>query len=252
MLGVGVLFAAPPGGPAPTTAALEVELASVDSVLASPPLSPIDDLWWFGEGGSKSSNDESKSSLFGLAVTPNALVQQLQPRPIFGRGGWLIGDGLDALEIDPDCTANCHGGNGGLLGGNGGAGAFGGNGGNAGLLIGNGGAGGLGMDAEYELVDGVLVQTSAPTAGGRGGDAGLIGNGGEGGEGGWDENEVDAGEDANATGAAGGAGGRGGLLIGDGGAGGRGGFGDSLNGNGTGGVGGAGGAASLASAARAA
>src|SRR5689334_1502309 len=66
---------------------------------------------------------------------------------LFVPGGLLIGNGLDALELDPGCTANCVGGNGGILFGNGGDGAFGGKGGNAGL-IGNGGAGGAGT-ADY-------------------------------------------------------------------------------------------------------
>lgn len=53
-------------------------------------------------------------------------------QPLFGPGGLLIGNGLDALAINPGCTSDCVGGNGGLLFGNGGAGAFGGAGGNAG------------------------------------------------------------------------------------------------------------------------
>ena len=68
---------------------------------------------------------------------------------IFGPGGCLFGDGLDALEIDPTCTSLCRGGNGGLLGGSGGDGAFGGDGGNAGFFFGNGGNGGAGIDAVY-------------------------------------------------------------------------------------------------------
>ncbi|KKF01489.2 hypothetical protein WN67_13365, partial [Mycolicibacterium obuense] len=60
---------------------------------------------------------------------------------LFGPGGVLIGNGLDATALDPSCTAGCVGGNGGLLWGSGGAGAYGGDGGKAGM-IGVGGAGG--------------------------------------------------------------------------------------------------------------
>ena len=60
-------------------------------------------------------------------------------RPIIGPGGWLIGNGIDAAE---DCEGDaCNGGDGGLLWGNGGNGANGGDGGNAGFWFGNGGAG---------------------------------------------------------------------------------------------------------------
>ncbi len=72
-----------------------------------------------------------------------ASVVLLNPSASFrliGPGGWLIGNGLDALELDPNCTANCVGGNGGFFFGSGGAGAYGGAGGNAGL-VGNGGIG---------------------------------------------------------------------------------------------------------------
>ena len=93
--------------------------------------------------------------------------------PIIGPGGWLIGDGLDA---DPGCEVgsdDCNGGNGGLLWGNGGDGANGGDGGNAGLLFGNGGNGGNGVAADGEL---------EATPGGNGGNgAFFFGNGGNGG-----------------------------------------------------------------------
>ena len=63
-------------------------------------------------------------------------------RPMFGDGGWLIGNGLDAVE---GCEgAACNGGNGGLLGGDGGNGLHGGKGGDAGWWFGNGGHGGGG------------------------------------------------------------------------------------------------------------
>ena len=83
--------------------------------------------------------------LFGSSVSapiPNALAAALvstdSQQPLVGPGGSIIGNGIDA---DPNCTTDCDGGNGGLLLGNGGAGANGGKGGNAGL-IGNGGRGG--------------------------------------------------------------------------------------------------------------
>lgn len=84
-----------------------------------------------------------------------------------GVNGWLVGNGVDAAS---DCVgAACNGGNGGLLFGNGGAGANGGNGGNAGWLGGNGGNGAAGVNAVYNQ-DGTLV--SAATNGGNGGNAG--------------------------------------------------------------------------------
>ncbi|MGB7508750.1 MAG: hypothetical protein WA965_25360, partial [Mycobacterium sp.] len=99
-----------------------------------------------------------------------AVDDQASALRLFGPGGFLIGNGLDALDLDPDCTANCAGGNGGLLWGSGGAGALGGAGGSAGL-IGNGGVGGAGV---LSVNNGM---------GGTGGDAGLFGNGGVGGAG---------------------------------------------------------------------
>ena len=163
-------------------------------------------------------------SVFGAAVGTTAgftgNFDALDPLNLVGPGGSLIGNGLDALEIDPNCTSNCAGGNGGLLFGNGGAGAFGGPGGNAGL-IGNGGAGG----------DAVAVTTTGTTAavgiaGGKGGNGGaLFGRGGAGGIGG------DAtSEQGDATGGRGGDGGAGGLFGGGGGAAGAGGNASSIGG----------------------
>jgi collagen type III alpha len=167
-------------------------------------------------------------------VQPNVtalLVDSGSSLKLFGPGGMLIGNGLDALTLDPDCTANCVGGNGGLLFGNGGAGAYGGAGGNAGL-IGNGGTGGVGTAAVNKGV------------GGAGGNAGLLGTGGTGGVG---SSAASTGTTA-ALGATGGAGGTGGMLFGGGGAGGAGGAGGSATseaGGATGGAGGAGGLAGL-------
>ncbi|MGV0794087.1 hypothetical protein [Mycolicibacterium sp. XJ1819] len=78
--------------------------------------------------------------------------------PIIGPGGWLIGNGLSA---DANCTgSDCDGGNGGLLFGNGGAGANGGKGGNAGLF-GTGGRGGDGTDPGANGGDGGFGGASA-------------------------------------------------------------------------------------------
>lgn len=86
-------------------------------------------------------------------------------RPMFGPGGWLIGDGLDALVLDPSCTSLCNGQSGGLFGGNGGDGAFGGVGGSA-WMSGNGGSGGDGVDAVYDADTGLLI-TAAIAGGGQ-------------------------------------------------------------------------------------
>ena len=171
------MLAAPPGAPGPVTTA--VELASVGSPLAPPPLAPAtDDLFWWLNGG---------SGLFGssfAAPAPNALVSA---------NLGLLGNGLLANSCGLVCNgaagteANPNGQNGGIFFGDGGAGwnsttpgVPGGNGGNAGMfsLFGNGGAGGNGADG---------VGTFAGSAGGDGGNAGifsLFGNGGAGGKGG--------------------------------------------------------------------
>ena len=139
----------------------------------------------------------------GAAPTPTALASANASllRPMFGNGGWLIGNGLDA---DEDCEGRaCRGGNGGLLWGNGGDGLYGWAGGNAGFLFGDGGDGGAGLNAWYDPDTG---ERWVPTAGGHGGRGGfLFGNGGVGGDGGSDENTLDSdvAQDNNATGARG-------------------------------------------------
>ena len=207
-------------------------------------------------------------STSGRAAPPRVAATSLRSGaahglpPIIGPGGFLFGDGLDALEIDPNCTANCNGGNGGLLWGNGGDGAFGGTGGNAGLLFGNGGNGGNGtqavLDDEGNVVSAATpggnggrgsfffgnggnggngadavyeggLRVSPATAGSDGGDGGngalFFGNGGNGGDGGWDD-QRDSGEITviDATSGAGGAGGSAAFFGGNGGIGGAGGF----------------------------
>ena len=141
MVGLGVLLTIPPGTPAPTTA--EVQLASTESMF---PLAPLD---------CAPSQAGCVDAVGDDSPAPTALGASLgvETSAIFfgaiGSGGWLIGDGLSALEISPLCTVDCRGGNGGLLGGSGGDGAFGGNGGNAGFFWGSGGDGGAGLDADY-------------------------------------------------------------------------------------------------------
>ena len=167
--------------------------------------------------GSGTSPDPFGSSV--SAPTPNALAAALASRnsrqPLVGPGGSIIGNGLDA---DPaTCGTNCDGSNGGLLLGNGGAGANGGTGGDGGL-IGNGGAGGAAVavnDTEVNTVTAIDITGKTGGAGGNGG--ALFGSGGAGGRGG-DVTTLTN----NALGGAGGAGGKSGLF-GTGGVGGLGG-----------------------------
>lgn len=233
---VGVALAAaattaPAPHPAPTVA--HVRLMSSESAMV--PLSPAtDEVWWLRDG-----EDDAQA-----LASPKL-------RPMIGRGGWLIGDGVDADPLT--CTAPCDGGNGGLLWGSGGDGALGGKGGNAGL-IGNGGRGGNGIDAVWAFDDttGKWVRTQEATDGGRGGNAGLFGAGGAGGYGGNDGTmrSVAGGmiydfASGNAQGGNGGNGGRAGLLVGSAGVGGIGGQAVSETGYATGGRGGNGGAPGL-------
>ncbi|MGB7509080.1 MAG: hypothetical protein WA965_27040, partial [Mycobacterium sp.] len=107
-VGIGVLLTTQPA-----TTVRPVELASFDSLLA--PASPrfSDEPWWVSSTGNRAGNPE---------------VGSVAAIPMVGPGGWLIGDGADAAA---DClAAACKGGSGGLLFGNGGAGANGGKGGN--------------------------------------------------------------------------------------------------------------------------
>lgn len=163
MVGIGLLLAAAPYPPAPT--APGVQLASTETVL---PLSPADPWWWLTDGGARLIGQ-------GGSPTPTALAAQLpQVPPLIGPGGWLIGDGLDALEIDPTCIANCRGGNGGLLWGNGGDG---GNGGSIGGDGGNGGDGGTAAGGD---------NTNTGGTAGTGGSGGLGGSDGSNGANGSD------------------------------------------------------------------
>ena len=86
MLGVGVLLAAPPGAPAPTTATPAVRLASFDSVLAPAPLAPSSCAFGLADCG-------STESLVGPALAiENANILPFGPSflNIIGPGGWLI------------------------------------------------------------------------------------------------------------------------------------------------------------------
>ena len=170
------------------------------------PCAPSDIACLAGEAGAELFGG-GDGSLFGAGVGASAdafadFPDALDPLNLVGPGGLLIGNGLDALEIDPTCTSNCAGGNGGLLLGNGGAGAYGGKGGDAGL-IGNGGVGG----------EAVAVTTTGTTAavgnaGGAGGKGGaLLGWGGAGGKGGSATSQA-----GDATGGRGGNGGASGLF----------------------------------------
>ncbi|MCV7126643.1 hypothetical protein H7I42_03955, partial [Mycolicibacterium vanbaalenii PYR-1] len=187
----------------PATVERPVRLASFDSLIVAN--SPVpEDIWLFGAAGSPKRDRSGPAT----AAAPGVAAV----RPMIGPGGWLIGDGADAVE---DCEGSaCDGRNGGVLWGNGGNGARGGKGGNAGMFGGNGGRGG----------DGYLPGQD----GGDGGDAGIFastGNGGDGGHG------ADGGP--GTRGGHGGAGGDAGRLHGNGGAGGNGGNGgvgvDSVN-----------------------
>ncbi|MGB7507598.1 MAG: hypothetical protein WA965_19460, partial [Mycobacterium sp.] len=153
LVGVGVLLSSAQEESATVTA--EVQLVSNETLLAQD--ESQSDPWFFGSGGSNSSSA-------GLG----AVTQVTAMRPAIGPGGWLIGDGLDALDLDPDCTVNCRGGSGGLLSGNGGDGAFGGVGGSGGYFFGDGGDGGDGVDA-FTDDEGVRVAAVAGGAGGNGG-----------------------------------------------------------------------------------
>lgn len=179
----------------------------------------------------------SVDALGNIGAGPQASLAIAKVTPatpnLIGPGGLLIGDGLDALTIDPSCVADCKGGNGGLLWGSGGAGAYGGAGGNAGL-IGSGGVGGAGIIG------------FANGKGGNGGSAGLFGNGGRGGDAAATiDTVVNVTTATNVTGAAGGQGGAGGTIFGSGGAGGRGGDVTTKTNNAFGGAGGAGGRSGL-------
>ena len=225
MVGLGVLLTVPPDTPASTTT--EVKLASTGSMF---PLAPLDctSKTLAGCGDLVGGQSPAPTALLGASLGIGTQLFGIGP------GGWLIGDGLSAFEIYPLCTADCRGGNGGLLGGSGGDGAFGGDGGNAGLFWGSGGDGGDGIDAMYDTENLVIFAATPGGDGGRG--SFLFGNGGPGGDGGNDFGSLNP-ELPGATGAAGGAGGRGGLVWGDGGTGGDGGeataaFGDAFGGDG--------------------
>ena len=80
MVGAGLMLAAPPGAPGPVTTA--IELASVGSPLAPPPLAPATDelFWWLNDA----------SGLFGssfAAPAPNALLSAIPS--LFGNSSLL-------------------------------------------------------------------------------------------------------------------------------------------------------------------
>jgi hypothetical protein len=98
MVGLGVLLTVPPDKPAPTTA--EVNLATTE-----------------GECEPDTPGCESAALGASLGVGNFATLGAGTFAILgIGSGGWLIGDGLDARVLNPLCTADCPGGNGGLLG----------------------------------------------------------------------------------------------------------------------------------------
>ena len=188
-----------------------MHLVSVESTSLTSPFAERTSFWLFDgrEVGSPQANRR------GEACGGCEGIGGCRP-PLIGPGGWLIGDGANAPA---DCSgSDCNGQNGGLLWGNGGNGAAGGNGamvvccsetavtvarvqaryneqaqpvspavaggngGRGGLFLGQGGNGGNGADAVYSE-DAVMI--SAATVGGRGSSGGaILGNGGFGGNGG--------------------------------------------------------------------
>ena len=57
--------------------------------------------------------DDQVLSITTTVATPVAgdaeslAVTTTTARPMFGDGGWLYGNGRDALVVDPTCTSNC-------------------------------------------------------------------------------------------------------------------------------------------------
>lgn len=101
-----------------------------------------------------------------IRLAPLALLLSLPLAPLAHAD-----DGLDALVLDPSCTALCPGGDATGWQGDGGAGAFGGRGGNA-ALNGDGGRGGNGLDAVYcatnptsSCIPGSLISPATATSG---------------------------------------------------------------------------------------
>ena len=85
-------------------------LSGLNTGTAQAACQPDDFLCLAGEGGAELFGG-GDGSLFGAGVgaTANAFgtFDALDPLNLVGPGGSLIGNGLDALEIDPNCTSNC-------------------------------------------------------------------------------------------------------------------------------------------------
>ena len=126
VVGAGLLSAGLLDDPATATAAPEVQLMSTESELSE---------WWLLNAQRSGGNDSANSNaLFGpsalAATSANGNFNLFRP---IGPGGWLIGNGIDAVA---GCEgAACNGGNAGLLFGNGGKGFAGGHGGNGALYF---------------------------------------------------------------------------------------------------------------------
>ncbi|MGB0970300.1 MAG: hypothetical protein ACPGVG_04975, partial [Mycobacterium sp.] len=149
MLGVGALVVAPSGTSGPGPVGVEVQLTSVESVLAAPaPLSPAvgGDPWWWLEG------DQGFGDAAGPAATaPAAASSSLFGQALSDSGGLLVADRCGLICNGADGVAPGEDGQGGgWLFGNGGSGAAGaagqagGSGGVGGLFFGRGGNGGNG------------------------------------------------------------------------------------------------------------
>ena len=192
---------------APSAAAVIVpppNLTAVFQQVAYGPLHVVVQAWITSEIGRQI--DDFINTVAGSYVIGNG-VNGTELNPNGGAGGWLLGDGGAGWNSTQAGVSGGAGGRGGAVGnggagGSGGAGADGGAGGAGGLLMGIGGAGGDGGAGAAGAVGG---------AGGAGGDAtGLIfGVGGRGGEGG-----------DGSDGGRGGRGGDGAAFLGSGGDGG--------------------------------
>ena len=187
MVGAGMMLATPPGAPGPITTA--IELASVGSPLAPPPLSPRSgDSWWWGDGSQRPAlpNFRSSAPSSFRSPAPTALLSASSSSGVGGSLFGLFANSCGLVCNGADGTAaNPNGQNGGILFGSGGngwdsttPGVAGGNGGNAGWFGGDGGDGGDGADGTGTLAG------SNGGDGGNGGKFALFGNGGNGGQGG--------------------------------------------------------------------
>lgn len=110
--------------------AAPVRTTSAESIAPAKPL-VIAEVQLVAFGYECTANDPPNCSNNPTPLPLLSAAYNVSLRPMFGDGGWLIGNGLNAAA---DCTGDaCNGGDGGLLMGSGGNGANGGRGGNAGF-----------------------------------------------------------------------------------------------------------------------